>query len=475
MLIDRQAELDFLQTILTRQHPGPAQLILLYGRRRVGKTFLLRHWAEGSGVRYIYWAAEKESAALQRRRLFARVLGVEPSPATSFASWSACWQAIARVLEGRRVILLLDEFNYAVEAEPSMLSSLQHAWDQLFQNSQLVIVLCGSHVHAMESLLTHQSPLFGRFTGQWCLRPLAYAHLRENFPRWTMEERIAAYAIVGGIPAYWTWLDPSRRLLDNVRKMLAPGSPFIGEPHTLLYDEVREPTSYLSIMRALGAGYHTLAEISNATMISRGNLSAYLARLRDLHLVERRVSIVIPPAQRARSRTGRYRLLDPFFRFYFRLVPVYQEELDHHLDDVMAKVSKEVHGFVGATGFEELCRRWVREQSWAQKLPFRVQEVGSHWSRTVQVDVVGMNWEDHHILLGECKWGQEPVEEEVITDLVRRKTPQVFNHLPNLGDKWQAHHVLFARSRLKAAAQAAAATLGVEVVDLPALDEVLSH
>lgn len=475
MLIDRQAELDFFHTILTRQHPGPAQLILLYGRRRVGKTFLLRHWAENSGVRYIYWAAEKESAALQRRRLFAKVLGVEPSQATSFDSWSDCWQAIARVLEDRRVILLLDEFSYAVEAEPGMLSSLQHAWDQLFQNSQLVIVLCGSHVHAMESLLTHQSPLFGRFTGQWWLRPLAYAHLQEYFPHWTIEERIAAYAIVGGIPAYWTWLDPRKRFLDNVRKMLTPGSPFIGEPNTLLYDEVREPTSYLSIIRALGAGYHTLAELSNATMISRGNLSAYLARLQDLHLVERRVSIVIPPAQRDRSRTGRYRLLDPFFRFYFRFVPAYQEELDYHLDDVMAKVIKEVRSFIGATGFEELCRRWVMEQSRAHKLPCIVQEVGSHWSRAVQVDVVGMNWEDHHILLGECKWGKDPVEEEVITDLVQRKTSEVFKHLPNLGDKWQAHHILFARARLKPAAQAAAATHGVELVDLAALDAVLSH
>ena len=130
-----------------------------------------------------------------------------------------------------RHILILDEFTYGAEADPAMLSSLQHAWDQQFKTQQTIIVLCGSHVHAMETLQARQSPLFGRLTGQWHLRPLTFADLREFLPGWPAEERVAAYAVVGGVPAYLEWLDPARSLSDNIRDViLAPGSMFIAEP-----------------------------------------------------------------------------------------------------------------------------------------------------------------------------------------------------------------------------------------------------
>lgn len=201
-LVNRREELAFLASVLERDRPTVAQLILLYGRRRVGKTVLLRHWAEASGLPHTYWAAEKEPALLQRRKLFARVLGVEPARTTPFETWADCWEAIAALLAGRRHIIILDEFTYAAESDSAMLSSLQHAWDQYLKTSQLVIVLCGSHVHAMEMLLTRQSPPFSRLTGQWHLQPLPFASLREFLPGWSAEERVAAYAVVGGVPAY---------------------------------------------------------------------------------------------------------------------------------------------------------------------------------------------------------------------------------------------------------------------------------
>src|SRR6266511_5122775 len=152
MFIDRQAELEFLQNMLTRTRPGPGQLILLYGRRRVGKTALLRHWAEGSGVPWIYWMAQREPAALQRRRLTATLLGRNPAATDTptFDSWTDLWDAAARILGGERHILMLDELPYAAEADPAMLSALQYTWDTHFQNSQVILALCGSHVRSME-------------------------------------------------------------------------------------------------------------------------------------------------------------------------------------------------------------------------------------------------------------------------------------------------------------------------------------
>jgi AAA+ ATPase superfamily predicted ATPase len=474
MFVDRQAELAFLNSILERKRPTVAQFILLYGRRRVGKTVLLRHWAEHSGVPHTYWAAEKEPAALQRRKLFARLLGVEPAGAATFDSWADCWKAIAAFLADRRHILILDEFTYAVESDPAMLSSLQHAWDQQFKDSQVVLVLCGSHVHTMETLQARQSPLFGRLTGQWWLQPLPFAALQEFLPDWSAEERVAACAVVGGVPAYLEWLDPTLSLSDNVRQViLAPGSMWVAEPTFLLYDEVREPATHLAILKAIGAGNHSLAEISDAALVSRAHLSAYLARLQELRLVERRLPVTIPPAKRRRARSGRYHLSDPYFRFYFRFLAPNQDELAYHPELVLARIREGLRGFVGMTAFEELSRQWVTEQGRAGKLPLAVQEVGSHWSRTVQVDVVAVNWAERAILLGECKWGINAMSRAVVRELLEAKTPKVLKDLPDERAGWRVRHAFFARAGFTDAARADAEARGAILVDLETLDQDL--
>src|SRR6266545_4522731 len=138
MFVDRVAEIAFLNRVLgNEQHPGPGQLVMLYGRRRVGKSTLLRHWAEQSGMPFTYWVAEKEPAAVQRRKLFALLIGADPAApgAPVFASWSDLWQAAAAQFQHHRRLLILDELPYAAEADPAMLSALQHAWDQHCEHS----------------------------------------------------------------------------------------------------------------------------------------------------------------------------------------------------------------------------------------------------------------------------------------------------------------------------------------------------
>ena len=341
MFIDRQQEIEFLNSLLERQHPGPAQMVLLYGRRRVGKTSLLRFWSAQSGLPAIYWSAEKEPAALQRRKLYAALLEMPVNRAPIFESWAEVWDAAAELIGGQKSILILDELPYAAEADPAMLSALQHAWDHHFKSSKLILVLCGSQVHTMEALLSHQSPLFGRMTGQWHLQPLTFSNLREFLPDWSVEERVAAYAIVGGVPAYLEWLDPARNLTRNIRQvMLAPGSMFVAEPAFLLYDEVREPNIYLAVIKAIGQGSHTLNDISNASLIGKAHLSSYLARLQELYLVERRLPATIPASGLHKSRMGRYHLSDPYFRFYFRFLAPFHDTLTFDPDRILTQVKE---------------------------------------------------------------------------------------------------------------------------------------
>jgi AAA+ ATPase superfamily predicted ATPase len=475
MFVNRQMELAFLDSVLERERPSTAQLVLIYGRRRVGKTVLLRHWAEATGLPHTYWAADKEPSPLQRRKLFARVMGVEPARAPTFDTWADCWQAVAAFLGDRRHILILDEFTYAAEADPAMLSSLQHAWDQHLKTLQTIIVLCGSHVHAMETLQARQSPLFGRLTGQWHLRPLAFANLREFLPSWSAEERVAAYAVVGGVPAYLEWLDPARSLSDNIREViLAPGSMFIAEPTFLLYDEVRDPRAHLAILQAIGAGHHTMSEIANAALVGRTHLSAYLGRLQELRLVERRLPVTIAPSQRRRSRRGRYHISDPYFRFYFRFIAPFRDELTYRPERVLPLIREGLRPFVGLTAFEELSRHWVAEQGRAGRLPFEPQDVGSHWSRRVQVDVVAVNWQERAVLLGECKWGTDRVRRDVIRNLLEEKSPRLLQDLADaIGEGWAVHCVFFARAGFTDAARSLAQDHGALLIDLDGLDRDL--
>lgn len=475
MFIDRQAELAFLNRIQTRQRPGPAQLILLYGRRRVGKTRLLRHWAENSGLPYTYWAAEKEPAALQRRKLFAKVDERPIAQSPIFGTWQETWEAVAHKIGDSKHILIIDELPYAAESDPALLSSLQHAWDGLFQRSNLIIIVCGSQVRTMETLQNRQSPLFGRFTGQWHLQPMPFYTLSEFFPAWSAEERIALYGIVGGVPAYLEWLDPDLNLVENLKQViLDSGSMFLSEPTFLLYEEVREPQSYLALLKALGAGCHTPAEMSNHSLIGKSHLASYLARLQDLRFVERRLPATVPNAKRRTSRRSRYHLSDPYFRFYFRFMAPFHEELPFDSMPVLTKVRQELRAFIGQTTFEELARQWVQIQGKQGQLSFTPERIGSHWDKSVQVDVVAVNWHTHQILLGECKWGGQAVGKGVIDELVESKTPKVLKSLPNEGAGWQVEYAFFARVGFTAGAKAAGSAVGANLVHLNALDETLA-
>lgn len=473
MFADRQRELTYLNELLNRKKPGPAQLILLYGRRRIGKTALLLEWVGRNTIPHTYWAAEKEPAELQRRKLYARLLNLPLRQAPLFDSWAELWDAVAAIVGDRRQILILDELPYAAESDPAALSALQHAWDAHFQHSNLVIVLCGSQVRVMESLQMHQSPLFGRLTGQWYLEPLPYSALRDFFPDWSAEERIATYGVAGGVPAYLAWLDPALSLSANVRQsILAEGSMFLAEPMFLLYDEVREPQSYLATLKAIGLGNHTLSDISNYALIATSHLSVYLQRLQDLKLVERRLPAATPTAKRRNSRLGRYHLADPYFRFYFRFIAPFHEYLPFDTERVLARIRQELRAFVGGTAFEELARQWVIAQGAAGRLSLRPEIVGAHWSRKVQADVVAVDWSSRQLLLGECKWGDGRVDRQTVRELIDGKGPLLRRELED-GDEWQFHYALFSRAGLTPAAAAELQRHDGLDVDLARLDAEL--
>jgi AAA+ ATPase superfamily predicted ATPase len=369
------------------------------------------------------------------------------------------------------------------EAEPGLASLVQNAWDHYLKQTQLFLVLAGSHIGMMTKLMHYQAPLYGRFTSHLHLKPLPFAVTAEFFPRYTAAERVAVYAILGGIPAYLERFDDGVSLAENVRRRIfRPTGIFRVDPLFLLQDQVREPRNYLSILHAIGAGKHTLDEISKASGLVKQNASTYLRRLADLYLVERRAPVTLPPRQRKPSRQGRWHLHDPYLRFYFRFVSPNQRALELELmDAVWNDVRTQLRAFIGMTTFEELCREWVLIQARRRRLPFASlqgnpfipEDVGAHWGTDVQVDVVAPNWREKAILLGECKWGTGRVGRAWIRELVEEKSPKVLAALPDKGEGWTVFYAFFARAGFTEAAQAMAKEHSVQLVELEQLDRVL--
>ena len=476
MFVDRQQESAYFNGKLTQARSGPAQLLLLYGRRRLGKTTLLQHWARYSGLSYTYWQADQGPAALQRRNLYTAVSGETAAEAPLLDSWSQFWSWLADFLAkqyGGR-ILILDELPLALAADAEMLSSLLPVWNQHLQYSNTVLVLSGSNVQVMEAIGQPDSPLYGRVTGEWQLRPLSFHTLRHFFPTWDVAERIALYSITGGIPAYLNWLNPNRSLDENLAEvMLAPGSMFLAEPQLLLYEQLRELGSYLAILRAIAAGQHTLSDISRESMISRTSLMFYLSRLQQLQLVERRLPVTLSEAQQQRSKRGRYFLREPYFHFYFRFIAPHLQT-QQAVQETMKAIQKELPALTGA-GFEALAREWIRQQARGSQalspLPFVPEAVGSHWSKEVESNVVAVNWRTRDILLGACDWRETlPVEERTVLDLQGEQTARLKQDLPGLGESWTFHYAIFTRVGLTEAAQATLLRSGGLVVPLAQLE-----
>ncbi len=442
--VGRQRELAELNAVLAE---GGAQFILIYGRRRVGKTTLILHWAEQTQRPVIYWVATRDTPA-QVRLSFTRALWAWAYPGSQavprFDTWAEVFETAARLLGDRQVILIMDEFSYAAESDPSLPSNLQAAWDHLFKDLNVTLVLAGSHIGLMVGLMGYQAPLYGRFTAQLPVDPLPFPALRDFLPRHPATERVAVYAVAGGIPAYLERFNDARSVGANMQRLfMRRTGMFRSEPFILIGDVIRRETqTYEAVLKVVAAGRRTPQEIGATLGLTSSYLSPYLKQLESLRLIERRLPATIPPERRRTSRSSRYHLADPYLRFYFRFIAPNLDLVEQELTGLLwERIGEQFRAFVVLT-FEELCREWTLTQARGGKLPFAPEIVGSHWAPDAQVDVVAVNWRERAILLGECKWGADAVGRSVVRELVD-KAPRV---VP--GEGWQVHYAFFARGRV---------------------------
>ncbi|MCE7872380.1 ATP-binding protein [bacterium CPR1] len=409
MFVDRLRELESMNKILAN---SPA-LFVLYGRRRVGKTELLQHFYRDRP--HVYYLGDLSSSSTHVRALSSRIgdhLGDNFLRSQSLSDW----RGLLEYLRNRKaeLDLVLDEFPYLVEADPTLPSLLQSAWDQGWRDAPTRLTLCGSSVGFMErEVLAERSPLFGRRTAQMRLRPMNFWDAREFFQHLPLAEQVEVYACFGGVPAYLKRLGDSPLFETIAREVLDPSSYLYDEPRFLLQQELREPRNYFSLLTSVARGGTRLNEIAQDSGMTTSFASRYLDTLSRLELIQR----VVPVTEKnpERSRKGLYRICDPYLRFWFRFVQGSQSELESgRWTQVMErKIKPGLASFVAAS-FEEICRQWV-----ALTAPsFTPDRVGGWWTGDAEIDVVA--YDDRHALFGECKWTNQPVAASEIEKLRAR-------------------------------------------------------
>ncbi|MCB8943990.1 MAG: ATP-binding protein [Ardenticatenaceae bacterium] len=452
--VSREMELALLDNLYQR---SGAQFLILYGRRRIGKTALVTQWGGGIKAPYLYWMASQTSATNQLRN-FSQALfqflnpNTAVTPTFSYPSWDAAFAEVARRAAEQRVVIVLDEFTYVMQADPEVPSLIQKAWDHHLKGSQAFLILMGSLAGIIQrTALDYQSPLYGRATARLKLQPLSFGALTAMLPNYNSEQRVAVYAITGGVPAYIELFDDNLNILQNLQqRIVTSANVMLSDAVFLLHEQLDDPRNYIAVLEAIAAGFHRLTEIATMSGIDRSNISKYLAVLRELGYVERLVSATVRRPEK--SRQGRYVITDPYLRFYYRFLAPHRSAIEQgRVKQVTSLLYDHLLDFIGTHTFEELCREWVNIKTELGELPFLPERTGSFWSKQAQVDVLAINWRTKDILLGECKWGQKEVGREVIQVLVE-KTEKV---LPGQM-KWQVWYTFFARTDFTASAQSLA-------------------
>jgi AAA+ ATPase superfamily predicted ATPase len=413
---DRTEELDALDTAF--ESPGH-DFYVVYGRRRVGKTELLKEFCADRP--HIYFLAAQEAEDRQREKFVEKVAGYFDDRVPRIDGWDEALDYLGEKLATERLVVAIDEFPYLVEENDSLPSYLQSFVDEQLQETESMLVLCGSSVSTMESeVLGHESPLYGRRTGQIDVQPFSFRQARDVIA-YDLEDAIRSFAVTGGTPMYLTLFDYDQPLPENIQThLLSPTARLYNEPEFLLRTELRNPARYMSILEAIATGHTTPNEISGATGIDSGPLSKYLQTLRRLRLIDREVPVTASAKQSKRSR---YQVADEFLRFWFRFVEPNRSSIEEAPDVVYdGTIEPNLPDHV-ATTFEDVCQEAIWEAIRRGELE-SYSEVGQWWYGEDEIDVVGLAPDADRILFAECKWTSEPVGSALVSQL-REKAERV--------------------------------------------------
>ncbi|ASJ05017.1 ATP-binding protein [Thermococcus barossii] len=388
--VDRESEIEFME----RLWEGENAFLPIYGRRRVGKTRLVREFMGDKPS--VYYLARNSTYHDNLRGFTREVLKVHPSTFLNESSFLSFEEAFRYIAEKGKVVVVIDEFPYLIQSDRRVLSEFQYIVDEIVRNSGIYLILVGSSVGMMEEhVLGQKSPLYGRRDGQIKLGPLDF------FSSWKLlgvgvEEAVKIYGVTGGVPAYLLLFSH----FEDVKRVAFSKHGFLyAEADFLLSSELREPRTYKLILKAIAEGKTRFNEISTYTGIPRSNLFKYLEVLERLGFVRRETPVTAPP----KTKHTRYRISDRYLAFYFRFVERYRDEIELESLDFWEEFLKGYSTYLGSV-FEEVSREFLVRLGREGKLPLRPSRLGRWWHKNEEIDIVALDEREKRALLVEVKW-----------------------------------------------------------------------
>lgn len=441
MFIGRETELKFLND---KYGAEGGQLVVLYGRRRVGKTETLREFCKGKP--HIFFSCTQTTDRVQLQKFSKQVLK-ENIPArnyiTEFSDWEKAFRAVIDLPYGdSKKLIVIDEFPYMCKGNKSIPSILQNLWDAELRDANVMIVLCGSAMSFIEKdLLAEKNPLYGRATGIYKMKEMGFYDAVKFFPEYSPRDKVIAYSVLGGIPHYLRQWNPKLSVAENIKSnILTKGCILYSEVDFLLHQELRETPIYNSIIEAVALGNTTLNNISQKSLVEdTSKTSVYLKNLIELGIIEREFSVDAKIKEQANGNRGTYRLTDNFFRFWYAFGFANFSQLeDGDVDGVYEYIVEPALHEFASFAFEDVCREFVRELQKKNALPFRYAKMGRWMGNTTvrdtkatnglrtantEIDLLAIDRTGKEYLVGECKFKKEPFTYGEYLDTLAKLTP----------------------------------------------------
>ncbi len=422
MFIGRKQELRYLDNAYNSDE---AKFIIIYGRRRVGKTELITTFCSDKPT--IFYAAKETTDAAQLRSFSQTVIGYNKEKfryIETFKDWESAFSALIELSQEQRLIVAIDEFPYMVKGDKSIPSLLQNLWDHSLKNADIMLILSGSSMSFFEDdLLGYKKPLYGRTTGIYKLEPLSFTESTEFFPNYSDEDKILAYSILGGIPHYLVKFDPNATLKENIiNAILSRGSALYNEVEFLLHEELREPATYNSIIEAIALGNTDHNDILMKTQIEQRTLSVYLKNLVNLGIVKRETPALSSIKQIGSK--GLYTLTDNLFRFWYAFCYPNLSLLEKGNASLVydMNIADDFHDFA-SKAFENICIDYLYRRNAEYALPAVFNGFSRWWGKVTkkddsgkiytvseEVDILAENKSKKIYLVGECKFTNEPFD-----------------------------------------------------------------
>ena len=422
MFTGRKKELKKLESMYQED---TFQFAVIYGRRRIGKTTLISEFLKDKkAISYI--AIEGTMKENLTGLSVAVMRGLSDGNSFSEAVYSdfeSLLSEIDRRCREQRLILSIDEYPYLAASYPAISSMLQKHIDTCWKDSNLFLILCGSSMSFMENqVLGYKSPLYGRRTAQFKIKPFTFFESREMLGQFEPEDQAVLYGVTGGVPEYLNRIQENKTVDENLLSLFFDDNGMLfEEPTNLLKQEMREPASYHSVISAIASGASKLNEIATKVGLESSACSNLLTSLIQIGIVEKER----PITEKENSRKTLYRLQDSMFLFWYRFVRPNITAISMGIGEAVYEnsVKPQLADFMGGI-FEEICRQYLYRADVYTTLPFLFGKIGRWWGtnpkehREEEIDIVAMG--ENQMLLGECKWRNDKTDEKVLRTLVER-------------------------------------------------------